>query len=166
MHLFTVTQCPFWLHFTWMQVKNCSYHIRYENWGAVEKISVYNIVNNWCEPHIVNSPPPLPHPDRGHSAAKIKQIYIVLLIHQKGSRPRALLSHPQWMAALPAHSRHQAQEYELGTTLTQLCGFWSKTRSCPAKKAEQPKCSCHCALRYLYCLCFQVKIFFLGYYEN
>lgn len=75
---------------TLMLVKNWSYHLCYKNWGAVEKISVYSIMNNWCEPHIVNSPPPLPHPEREHSAVKIKQIYIVLLIHPQRAKAKGI----------------------------------------------------------------------------
>lgn len=73
-----------------LQIKNCSYHICYKNWGAVEKMSVYSITNNWCEPHIVNSPPPLPHPEIGHSTAKIKYIYIVLLIHPRRTKAKGI----------------------------------------------------------------------------
>lgn len=47
-------------------------------------------MNNWCEPHIVNSPPPLAHPERGHSAAKIKQICIVLLIHPQRAKAKGI----------------------------------------------------------------------------
>lgn len=70
-----------------------------------------------------------------HGKRKIKNIYLhtQLCCDTPGApTPRALLSHPLQMH--PPCSRHQAQEFKLGTTLTQLCGFWSKSGSCPAKR--------------------------------
>lgn len=75
-------------------VKNHSYLPHMLQKLRCSKENVYSIANNWCEPHIVNSPPPLPHPEIGHRAVKIKQIYIVLLIHPQRTKAKgiALLS--------------------------------------------------------------------------
>lgn len=77
-----------------MLVKNCSYHICYKKLRCSRENYLCNIMNNWWEPHIVNSPPPLPHPETGHSIAKIKQICIVLLIQPQRTKAKgiALLS--------------------------------------------------------------------------
>lgn len=169
MHLITVTQWPFWLH-RCMLVKNCSHHVCYKNWGAVEKIPVYSIVNNWCEPHIVNSPPPLPHPERGHSTAKIKQIYIVLLISPQRTKAKgiALPSTVNGCSPSPLRTRGTGVwTWHHTNPLSYVASGAKPVHVQPRKQSSQNAAACTTMPLDICTACvFRSIYFFLGNYEN